>query len=179
MAAGLPPPPTTDQTGSYAWLEWFRQLRNYISTTGSVPWSIINFAGSNISDIASRSHQSLQALQGGTSGQYYHLTAAEQSELSTHNNVTSTAVDPSLNDTHNTVYVTATGKTITLPAASTARIGRTWTINFSTTGTLTIQRAGSDTIMTPTSATETSISVTIRGTSMELKCNTATSWIIV
>jgi len=176
---GLPPPPTNDSQGSYAWLEWFRQLRNYISTVGSVPWNIINFAGSSISDIASRSHQSLQSLQGGSAGQYYHLTAVEQSDISSLNNVTSTAVDLTLTTANNTVYVTATGKTITLPAASTANIGRTWTINFSTTGTLTIQRAGSDTIMTPTSATETSISVTERGTSIQLKCNTATTWIIV
>ena len=177
--AGLPPPPTNDQTGSYAWLEWFRQLRNYISTVGSVPWNIINFTGSNISDIASRSHQSLQALQGGTTGQYYHLTQAEQTDLAAQNNVVSTAIDYTLITTDNTVYVTATGKTITLPAASTAHIGRSWTINFSTTGTLTIQRQGSDTIMTPTNATETSITVTERGTSIELKCNTATTWIIV
>lgn len=77
MATSLPPPPTNDQTGSYAWLEWFRQLRAYITVTGSVPWSIINFAGSNITDIAARSHQSLQSLQGGTTGQYYHLTSSE------------------------------------------------------------------------------------------------------
>lgn len=177
--AGLPPPPTIDQTGSYAWLEWFRQLRHYITTTGSVPWSIINFAGSNLSDIANRSHQNLQSLQGGTVGQYYHLTAAEQSAISTSTSVTSTAVDLTLTTAHNTVYVTASGKTITLPAASTANIGRIWTVNFSTTGTLTIQRQGSDTIMTPTSATDTSISVTERGTSITLKCVSASTWIII
>lgn len=73
----LPPPPTNDATGSYAWLEWFRQLRSYISTVGSVPWNIIDFAGSTLSSIASRSHQVLQALQGGGTGEYYHLTANE------------------------------------------------------------------------------------------------------
>lgn len=77
----LPPPPTNDQTGSFAWLEWFRQLRNYITQTGSVPWSIIDFAGSTLSSIASRSHQVLQALQGGTTGEYYHVTSAKHSEL--------------------------------------------------------------------------------------------------
>lgn len=77
--AALPPPPTNDTTGSYAWLEWFRQLRNYISTVGSVPWNIIDFTGSTLSSIASRSHQVLQSLQGGTTGQYYHLTANEHS----------------------------------------------------------------------------------------------------
>ena len=48
MANILPPPPVNDQMGSFAWLEWYRQLRNYVATSGSVPWYIINFAGSNI-----------------------------------------------------------------------------------------------------------------------------------
>ena len=74
---GLPPPPINDAPGSFTWLEWYRQLRNYVSTSGSVPWYIINFAGSNITDIATRLHNQLQSLQGGTSGEMYHLTAAE------------------------------------------------------------------------------------------------------
>lgn len=74
MASGLPPPPVNDQPGSFAWLEWYRQLRNYVSTSGSVPWYIINFSGSNITDIANRSHGNLQSLQGGSAGQHYHLT---------------------------------------------------------------------------------------------------------
>jgi hypothetical protein len=89
--ASLPPPPTNDQTGSYAWLEWFRQLRNYISTVGSVPWNIINFAGSAISDIANRSHQLLQSLQGGTTGQYYHLTQSDYNEVSQNLNLSGTS----------------------------------------------------------------------------------------
>lgn len=78
----LPPPPVQDQQGSFAWLEWYRQLRNYISTSGSVPWYLINFSGSTITDIADRSHQNLQALQGGTTGERYHLTAAQHAALS-------------------------------------------------------------------------------------------------
>lgn len=80
--AALPPPPVTDVYGSFTWLEWFRQLRAYITQNGSVPWSIIDFAGSNITSIANRAHNSLQSLQGGTPGQYYHLTAAEQAVIS-------------------------------------------------------------------------------------------------
>lgn len=72
----LPPPPVNDKPGSFAWLEWYRQLRNYVSTSGSVPWYIINFAGSSITDIAQRSHENLQSLQGGAPGQHYHVTAA-------------------------------------------------------------------------------------------------------
>lgn len=69
----LPPPPVADQQGSFAWLEWYRQLRNYISQSGSVPWSVVDKAGSNITDIVTRNHNNLQSIQGGTSGSYYHL----------------------------------------------------------------------------------------------------------
>lgn len=77
MAQTLPPPPVNDKMGSFAWLEWYRQLRNYVSTSGSVPWYIINFAGSNITDIATRSHNNLQTLQGGAAGQMYHLSQTD------------------------------------------------------------------------------------------------------
>lgn len=82
MANVLPPPPVNDKPGSFAWLEWYRQLRNYVSQSGSVPWSVINFAGSNIQDIQQRSHQVLQNLQGGTTGQYYHLSQSEHDAIS-------------------------------------------------------------------------------------------------
>ena len=81
MAGTLPPPPVNDQIGSFTWLEWYRQLRNYVSTSGSVPWYIINFAGSNITDIASRSHNNMQVLQGGATGQMYHLTEAQYTQI--------------------------------------------------------------------------------------------------
>lgn len=81
MANGLPPPPINDQPGSFTWLEWYRQLRNYISTNGSVPWYVINFAGSNITDIATRDHDQLQNIDGGTAGEHYHLTAAQHAAL--------------------------------------------------------------------------------------------------
>lgn len=79
--AGLPPPPINDKPGSFTWLEWYRQLRNYVSTSGSVPWYILNFQGSNITDIALRDHNQLQNTQGGTAGEKYHLTAAQYSAL--------------------------------------------------------------------------------------------------
>ena len=81
MATGLPPPPINDQPGSFTWFEWYRQLRNYISTNGSVPWYVINFAGSNITDIANRDHDQLQNIDGGTAGEHYHLTAAQHAAL--------------------------------------------------------------------------------------------------
>lgn len=80
----LPPPPINDKPGSFTWLEWYRQLRNYVSTSGSVPWYIINFAGSNITDIALRSHENLQGLQGGQAGQHYHLTQTTNDDVIAH-----------------------------------------------------------------------------------------------
>jgi len=90
MANILPPPPINDAPGSFTWLEWYRQLRTYVSTTGSVPWYIINFAGSNITDIVSRNHGNLQGLQGGSAGEHYHLTAAQAASIGAgaHNNLT-------------------------------------------------------------------------------------------
>lgn len=79
--AGLPPPPINEKPGSFVWLEWYRQLRNYVSTSGSVPWYIINFSGSNITDIANRSHNQLQDLQGGISGEMHHLQSSDYTNL--------------------------------------------------------------------------------------------------
>jgi hypothetical protein len=77
----LPPPPINDAPGSFTWLEWYRQLREYISTSGSVPWYIINFADSNITDIQNRDHNALTNIQGGAAGERYHLTAAQHASL--------------------------------------------------------------------------------------------------
>ena len=51
--------------------------RNLYATTGSIPWSVIDFTGSDVVDISARLHNTLQSIQGGTSGEYYHLTSAE------------------------------------------------------------------------------------------------------
>jgi len=86
---GLPPPPINDQPGSFTWLEWYRQLRSYISTNGSVPWYVINFAGSSLDDIAVKEHDMLDGMMGGTAGEHYHLTSAQHSALTAgpHNNL--------------------------------------------------------------------------------------------
>jgi hypothetical protein len=77
MADLLPPPPITQENNnSFVWMEWYRQLRNFVSTSGSVPWAIVNKSGSALSDLASRAHSQLQSIQGGTVGSYYHLTKA-------------------------------------------------------------------------------------------------------
>jgi len=99
----LPPPPSFDKPYSFAWLEWFRQLRNYVAQTGSVPWSVVDKAGSNLTDIVTRNHNNLQNIQGGSSGSYYHLNTYLTATLSAHDFASITA------HTTSTTTVTVTG----------------------------------------------------------------------
>ena len=131
--AGLPPPPIQDKPGSFTWLEWYRQLRNYISTSGSVPWYIINFAGSNITDIAIRLHNSLQGLQGGTAGEMYHLTDDEHTAVTNSVQGTWTPTFTNLTVVNGTGAATYAGRY--------SRIGRTifYTVKISCSGTATTE----------------------------------------
>jgi hypothetical protein len=91
MAGGLPPPPTRAANGDFAWTAWYNQLYTLLSTSGSVSWALVNKAGSSIADLASKAHDLLTGLQGGTTGEHYHLTAAEHTALSglgAHNSLT-------------------------------------------------------------------------------------------
>lgn len=77
MANPLPPPPIKSPDGSYAWLDWYNKLQQYVSQGGSIPWATIDFTGSNLSDIQNKPHNVLTAIQGGTVSEFYHLTAAQ------------------------------------------------------------------------------------------------------
>ena len=77
MASGLPPPPTRADSGDFVWVAWYNQLNNYLSTGGSVAWSVINKAGSSLGDLQIKTHELLTSVQGGTSGEHYHLTSTE------------------------------------------------------------------------------------------------------
>lgn len=176
MAIKLTPPPTRlRDTNEFAWTAWFNNVTRVLTYTGSLAWSLLDFTGSNLTDIVTRLHNDLQTKQGGTTGEYYHLTANEWN--SSRGTTVSVAVDTSLDDTNHTVLVTATGKIMTLPAASTARIGLTWTVVLGTTGYVDVKVSGSDTFYLPT--TDTTIRLTAKGTSVSLRCLTATSWSIV
>jgi hypothetical protein len=171
----LPPAPIRDPWGSYTWEEWFRRLRDRALTSlTSVLWTGIDFTSSSITNILDRKHNDLQTIQGGTSAEYYHLKSSEYTELQRSDNVATTAVDLTLDDTYQTVTVTATAKTITLPACSTARIGKVWTVIQDTVGYVDIVRAGSDTIILPT--VDTTIRTTTKGATVSLKCLSASTW---
>lgn len=84
------PPPIQDPMNSQRWLEWFRLISLELNEITSVQWSNISFTGSNITDIVSRAHNNLQSIQGGSSTERYHLTAAQHAALSAgdHNDLT-------------------------------------------------------------------------------------------
>ena len=67
MSAGIPPPPLNSPNGSYYWLEWYTNLTNFLNGT-NIPWANLNFTGSNLHDIITRLHNTLQSIQGGNAG---------------------------------------------------------------------------------------------------------------
>lgn len=82
MSSKLPPTPVGMPPGHSYWNDWYEKLRNLVNNSQiAVLWNNINFSGSNLTDIVTRSHQNLQDLQGGTPGEYYHLTAAQAAAL--------------------------------------------------------------------------------------------------
>lgn len=175
----LPPPPIQDKPGTFTWLEWYRQLREYVSTSGSVPWYVINFAGSNITDIALRDHDQLQNVQGGTAGEHNHLTDAELTQIQDnfHNStvsiqggttneyyhLTNTEHTALTNSVQGTWTPTFTNLTVVLGGGSVtysgrySRIGRTvfYTIKITTTGgATTASTAGTTYCTIPIEASE-------------------------
>lgn len=83
MAANLPPPPIQEkEVTAYVWQEWFRQVRSFLTdAAGAISWNAVDKTGANITDIPTRLHNSLQSSQGGTSGEFYHLTNTEHTKL--------------------------------------------------------------------------------------------------
>lgn len=84
----------------YSLQEWLRQVQILVGgTTGTIPWSNINFTGSSLADIqtrlftaldfsgsnltslATRNHNDTQNKQGGTTNEFYHLTSSQSSKL--------------------------------------------------------------------------------------------------
>ena len=93
------------------------------------------------------------------------------------NNVASVATDTALDDTHRTILVTASGKTMTLPAASVARIGQDWTVALGVAGITTIAVQGADVFLTEDDDTEVILDEV--GASLTVRCVTTTAWVIV
>jgi hypothetical protein len=188
-----PPPPT----GIGILDRWLALLWRLLTADGQIPWNTVNKEGSDLNDLETANHNDLDNIQGGTgsaafeetafetsvfqvygstTSEHYHLTLAEYSELQ-RDGVSVVAVNTVLDDTYRTVMVSATAKTITLPAASAARVGKDWTVILGTNGYCDIAAAGADTLTLPTN--DTIIRLNNKGASVSLRCLSSTSWGIV
>lgn len=76
---GLPPPPTKAEPGSYAWVDWNTKLTRYLNQGESVPWSIVDKAGSSLGDLQDTAHSHLSSVLGGGS---YHLSNTQYTRVS-------------------------------------------------------------------------------------------------
>ena len=102
MANKIPPVPVGSAPGSAFWNDWYEKLRNLINSgTISQLWSSLDFTASNITDIVTRNHNNLQGFQGGTAGEYYHLTSAEHTSLTSIPTLASGTYTPTLFNTTN------------------------------------------------------------------------------
>lgn len=153
MAISLPPPPSGSPPGDWAWLDWYRQVADFVGgTVNAIAWSSVDKTGSNLSDLATRAHNDLQTIQGGSSGEYYHLTSAQHNRLSTLFDVTTytnsdSPVSLTISSPSYILADTSTDTvTINLPASS-AGVKR---FHFKKIGgaanNMVINRNGSDTI---------------------------------
>ena len=84
MADLLPPMPVGVPPSHSFWNDWYEKLRTLINTGSvSVLWGNINFSGSNLTSIVTRAHNNLQSMQGGSAGEYNHLTNLQLSRATT------------------------------------------------------------------------------------------------
>jgi len=109
MAIKPPPPPTKSEPGSFAWMDWYRSLYDFITTAGAISWSQINFAGSNLADLATRLHSSLQSILGTGA---YHISATEATDVTNLSNGVITDVNYITFDTTPTGVPTTTAGTL-------------------------------------------------------------------
>lgn len=82
--ATLPPLPYAElKTLPYTVQEYLRILREIVigAVEGTIPWVSVDKAGSNLNEIVTRNHNDLQNVQGGTSGEFYHLTSAQHTSI--------------------------------------------------------------------------------------------------
>ena len=85
MTVRIAPPPINTEDKA-VWNTWYLRVKDAINQLGlSFLWTNITFTGSNITDVVTRNHNDLQNMQGGTAGQYYHITSTQSSAISAFN----------------------------------------------------------------------------------------------
>ncbi len=134
MADILPPTPVGVPPGHSFWNDWYERLRVLVNTGSiNVLWSNINFTGSALNSIASREHNVLQSVQGGSAGEKYHLTSAQHTET------TATRSSRGVDTTDDLIVDDATQGLVLKDTQGTPHY---WRITVDNTGTLVITDLG-------------------------------------
>ena len=152
MANSIPPAPIGEPPESLAWQQWFIAIGNlFASQTGTLSWSLLDFTGSNLTDLASRAHNNLQTIQGGTAGSFFHLkTALKGSKTHDFGSIAAGAVD----STTITVTGATTTSVVSLGYSSTPETGIEFRAWVSAADTVTLQAINRTTgAIDPTSRT--------------------------
>lgn len=133
----LPPPPIGEPPESLAWQQWYLALQQLLgSSGGTIPWTLIDFTGSSLSDLASRTHNVLQSIQGGTTGSYFHLkTALKNSKVHDFASIAGGGID----STTITVTGATTTSVVSLGYSSTPETGIEFRAWVSAADTVTLQ----------------------------------------
>lgn len=79
----FPPLPhvTEEDKDGTIWKNWNFRLDNKVRNPGQIAWNQLSFKGSNLTNIATRLHDDLQGVQGGASGDMYHLTLQQHDKV--------------------------------------------------------------------------------------------------
>lgn len=79
----FPPPPPITHLGMNdpAWRDWLFKVNNRIQKEGQISWTQLSFLNSDLTDLASRLHSDLQQIQGGATGDQFHLTEEQHDKV--------------------------------------------------------------------------------------------------
>lgn len=92
MAITLPPYPLNANPASNAYRDWSIKLQAILNGSASgITWTMVDKTGSNLTDLATRLHSSLQSIEGTTSGNAYHAAAKGTAVLVAGTKVVNTA----------------------------------------------------------------------------------------
>lgn len=81
----IPPPPTSSKDGTI-WNNWYLSIKDAINNVRTdLKWVNLDFTGSTLTDIQSKSHQDLDSLQGGSSTERYHITSTQATAIAAFN----------------------------------------------------------------------------------------------
>ncbi|MEB3213183.1 MAG: hypothetical protein VKL39_17665 [Leptolyngbyaceae bacterium] len=108
--------------------------------------------------------------------QYYHVTAAQFNDLERHEEVATVSINTTMDDSYATYIADTSAITLTLPAATVERIGKTWTVVMNCNGYVDVEPDPTDEFILYGG------SDTIRldeiGSTLVMRCISTTQWVI-